>query len=110
MRMYQRLAEHGVPLFDEAGTPGSWPKVRTGHDTARRDTGYRLVWEYLETGRVVVGQYIYGSLEVARVIAQAMDALWPEVRHRPVAACDLAESPAGPATAEAMVGTFAGHG
>jgi hypothetical protein len=97
MRPDQQRAHDGCPPSDEPTATSAWPRILTGHDEVRRHTGYRLVWEYLETDRVVVGQYIYASLELARAIAQAMDALWPKVRHRPVPACDLAELPAGPA-------------
>jgi hypothetical protein len=84
--MYQRLAEQGVPLFDDVGAPVSWPEVREGQDASRREAGYRLASECLETGRVTLDQYTFPSHEVARMVAIAMDALWPKIHHRPVPA------------------------
>lgn len=110
MTLYQQRAQDRRPLFEDPAEASGWPEVRTGPDSDRRATGYRLVWEYPETGRVVVGHYVYASLELARAIARAMDALWPEVRHRAIAACDPADSHASPVTAEAMVETTANPG
>ena len=109
MSVYQRRVQDGKPLFDEPEDMSSWQDVRVGEDAARQETGYRIVWEYTDTGRVAVGQYVYGSLEVARAVAQAMDALWPDVRHRAVAARDVRATPSPGATPETMVQALASH-
>lgn len=89
MTLYQRLAEHGAPLFDERNEFGRWPEVHAGHDADRQETGYRLRSECLDTGRVTMGQYTFASLEAARAVAIAMDALWPNIRHRAVPAREV---------------------
>jgi hypothetical protein len=96
MSISERIAPQSeTPDREPDGAARSWPTVRTGHDTPRQATGYRIVWEHRDTGRVVVGQYTYASHEVAKAVADAMDSLWPAIRHRPISARDAVKAPPG---------------
>ncbi len=92
--VYERRVQDGLPVFDSPQGP-EWAGIRRGLDADRPD-GYRIIWQHVETGRTEIGLYTFPSLEVARTVARAMDALWPEIRHWPIAAREVAERrPAG---------------
>jgi hypothetical protein len=45
---------------------------------------YRIARKHSGTTEVIVEKYVFPSLKVARVVARAMNAAWPETQHWPV--------------------------